>query len=265
MRELLWLGLRRLPLLRKLYAIPPLAGPLRWFSFRLMPSRETRPLRIRSGPGKGLVFNLNPRWETKIWEGSYEETAQEYFQTQLRSGSVFYDVGANFGFYSLLAARRGARVFAFEPDVQNAESLECHARLNSLEVGIDIIRAAVYSSSGSINLEPASCERGHGNAHVDVVKHASHFGVQVPCTTLDDFAREHAAPNVVKIDVEGAESEVLKGAERIFAESRPHLLCEVHDLANASFVEAWLIARGYEIRWLYENHELPSQLVATPR
>src|SRR6202022_674895 len=263
MREMVWLRLRRLPLLRKLYAIPPLAGPLRWLSFQLMPAGETRPLRVRSGPGKGLMFNLNPRWETEFWEGSYEKTGQEFFQTHRKSGSVFYDVGANFGFYSLLAARCGARVFAFEPDVQNAQSLECHARLNSLETRIDIIRAAVYSSSGSINLEPASFERNHGNAHV--VNHPSRSGVVVPCTTLDDFAREHAAPNVVKIDVEGAESEVLKGGERIFAESRPHLLCEVHDLANASFVETWLSTCGYEIRWLNENHELPRQLVATPR
>src|ERR1700694_4737511 len=166
MREMLWLGLRKSPLLRKLKAIPQLAGPLRWLSFQLMPSRAARMLRVRSGLGKGLMFHLNPRWETEFWEGSYEKTVQEFFETQLKSGCVFYDVGANFGFYSLLAARLGARVFAFEPDVQNAESLERHARLNSLETGIAIIRAAVYSSSGLINLVPASFERNHGNAHV---------------------------------------------------------------------------------------------------
>jgi len=211
-----------------------------------------------------LVFELNARWETAAWEGSYEQAAQEYLQKQLKAGSVFYDVGANFGFYSLLAARQGAHVFAFEPDVQNSESLERHARQNSLNAKIEIIRAAVYSKSGSIDLEPASFQRGHGNAHVVAVDR-SHPTVPVLCTTLDDFAREHVAPHVVKIDVEGAESEVLKGAEMVFAESRPHLLCEVHDPANASFVEAWLEARSYDIRWVEETDKLPRQLMATPR
>ena len=265
MRERLWLGLRRSAFLRRLYAIPAFIVPLKRLSFLLLPSSGTRPLRIRSGLGKGLVFELNPRWETAMWEGCYEQAAQEYFQKQLKSGCIVYDVGANFGFYSLLAARQGAQVFAFEPDVQIAESLERHARMNSLNTRIEIIRAAVYSFSGSIALDPANCQRGHGNAHVGVAVDPSHPTVSVPCTTLDDFAREHVAPDVVKIDVEGAESEVLRGAERVFAESRPQLLCEVHDPVNASFVEAWLKDKGYDIRWLDGRGKLPQQLLATAR
>jgi len=265
MREALWLGLRRSPLLRRLYAIPAFLGPLRWLSFVLLPSYGTRPLRVRSGPAKGLVFELNPRWEMAVWEGCYEQAAQDYLQKQLRSGRVFYDVGANFGFYSLLAARQGAQVFAFEPDVQIADSLERHTHLNFLNARIEIVRAAVYSTSGLIALHPASCRQGHGNAHVGLDWEPSHSTVPVPCTTLDDFARRHDAPDVVKIDVEGTESEVLKGAEKVFAESRPHLLCEVHDAANASFVEAWLRDRSYDIRWLEETDKLPRQLLATPR
>lgn len=265
MREALWLWLRRSPFLRNLYAIPAFLGPLRWLSFLLLPSHGMRPLRVRSGPSKGLVFELNPRWETATWEGCYEQAVQDYLQKQLRSGCVFYDVGANFGFYSLLAARQGAQVFAFEPDVQIAKSLERHARLNFLNARVEIIRAAVYSVTGSIALEPASCQRGHGNAHVGVALVPSHPTVSVPCTTLDDFARKHVAPDVVKIDVEGAESEVLKGAEKVFAVSRPHLLCEVHDPVNASFVEAWLEHRDYDFRWLDESDKLPRQLLATPR
>lgn len=265
MRERLWLAVRGSAFLRRLYAIPVFLGPLRWLSFLLLPSRGTRLLRVRGGPGKGLVFELNPRWETAAWEGCYEQAAQECLQEQLNAGCVFYDVGANFGFYSLLAARQGAQVFAFEPDVQIAESLERHARLNSLNARIEIIRAAVYSFSGSIALDPANCQRGHGNAHLVGTLATSRSSVSVLCMTLDDFAREHAAPDVVKIDVEGAESEVLRGAERVFAESRPQLLCEVHDPVNASFVEAWLKDRGYDIRWLDGRGKLPQQLLATAR
>ena len=265
MRERLWLAVRGSAFLRRLYAIPVFRDPLRRLSFLLLPSLGTRRVRVRGGPGKGLAFELNPRWETAAWEGCYEQAAQEYLQKQLKADSVFYDVGANFGLYSLLAARQGAQVFAFEPDVQIAESLERHARLNSLNTRIEIIRAAVYSFSGSIALDPANCQRGHGNAHIVVALASSRPSVPVLCMTLDEFAREHVAPNIVKIDVEGAESEVLKGAEKVFAESRPHVLCEVHDPANASFVEAWLKDRGYDIRWLDGSDKLPQQLLATPR
>lgn len=265
MREALWLQLRKLPLLRKLYAMQAFAGPMKRLSYLLVPSQGVRMLRVRSGPGKGLLFELNPRWETATWDGSYELEVQQILLERLKCGSVFYDVGANFGFYSLLAARQSAQVFAFEPDVQNAESLERHVRLNSLATKIEIIRAAVFSTSGYVALEPADSARGHGNAHVGPGTEHSHPTFKVPCTTLDDFAREHLAPDTLKIDVEGAESNVLKGAEKLFTHSRPHLICELHDPANASFVEAWLKTRDYELRWLDTNNSFPRQLVAAPK
>jgi FkbM family methyltransferase len=240
-------------------------GPMKRLSYLLVPSQGTRPLRVRSGPGRGLLFELNPRWEIPTWDGSYELEVQRILLERLKPGSVFYDVGANLGFYSLLAARQKAQVFAFEPDVQNAESLERHVRLNSLAANIEVIRAAVFSTSGFVALEPADSARGHGNAHVGPNTQHSNPTVKVPCITLDDFAREHVVPSTIKIDVEGAESNVLKGAEELFTHSRPHLICEVHDAANASFIEAWLKTRRYELRWLDTNNSFPRQLLAAPK
>jgi|HubBroStandDraft_6_1064221.scaffolds.fasta_scaffold545880_1 FkbM family methyltransferase len=265
MREVLWLRLRKSPLLRRLYASQVFTGSMKALSYLLVPSQGTRILRVRGGPGRGLLFELNPRWEIPTWDGSYEMEVQRVLQERLKPGSVLYDVGANIGFYSLLAARLGAQVCAFEPDVQNAESLARHARLNSLGAKIEVIRAAVFSTSGFVGLEPADSARGHGNAHVGTNTEHSNPTVQVPCTTLDDFAREHIAPDTIKIDVEGAESNVLKGSEKIFSDSRPYLICEVHDPANASFIEPWLKTRGYELRWLDTNNSFPRQLLAAPK
>jgi FkbM family methyltransferase len=241
------------------------AGPIKILSYLLVPSRGMRALRVRSGPGRGLLFELNPRWEIPTWDGSYELEVQQVLQERLKPGSVFYDVGANIGFYSLLAARQGAQVFAFEPDVQNAESLERHVRLNSIAAKIEVIRAAVFSTSGFVAFEPADSARGHGNAHVGTKTEDFNPKVEVPCTTLDDFTREHVVPDTIKIDVEGAESNVLSGAEKLFTHYRPHLICEVHDAANASFVDSWLKTQGYELRWLDSNSGFPRQLLATPR
>ena len=241
------------------------AAPMKSMSYLLVPSQEMRTLRVRSGPGRGLLFELNPRWEIPTWDGSYELEVQRVLQERLKPGSVLYDVGANIGFYSLLAARLGAQVFAFEPDVHNAESLARHARLNSFGAKIEVIRAAVFSTSGFVALEPAGSARGHGNAHVGTNTQHSNPTVHVPCTTLDDFAREHIVPDTIKIDVEGAESNVLEGAEKLFTHYRPHLICEVHDPANASFIEPWLKTRGYELRWLDTNNSFPRQLLAAPK
>jgi FkbM family methyltransferase len=241
------------------------AAPMKRLSYLLVPSKEMRTLRVRSGPGRGLLFELNPRWEVPTWDGSYELEVQRVLQERLKPGSVLYDVGANIGFYSLLAARQGAQVFAFEPDIQNAESLERHARLNSLGAKIEVIRAAAFSTTGFVALEPADSERGHGNAHVGTNRENTNPTVQVPCTTLDDFAREHIVPDTIKIDVEGSESNVLEGAEKLFTHYRPLLICEVHDFVNASFVDAWLKTRGYELQWLDTNNSFPRQLLAVPR
>jgi FkbM family methyltransferase len=216
-------------------------------SYLLEPSQGLRTFRVRNGPGRGLLFELNPRWETPTWDGRCELEVQRVLQERLKPGSVFYYVGANIGFYNLLAACQSAQVFAFEPDVQNAEALERHVRLSFLDAKIEVIRTAVFSTSGFVPLEPAASARGHGNAHVGPHTEHSHPTVKVPCTTLDDFAREHAVPDTIKIDAEGAESNVLKGAEKLFMHSRPQLICAVHDPANASFVEAWLQTRGYEL------------------
>jgi FkbM family methyltransferase len=63
--------------------------------------------------------------------------------------------------------------------------------------------------------------------------------ITVPCTTLDDFAARNPLPNIFKIDVEGAESEVLRGAEQLFRLWQPDVICEVYDATNASFVFDW--------------------------
>src|SRR5258707_11112873 len=178
MREAIWLRLRKSPLLRRLYTMRVFAGPMKSLSYLLVSSRGIRTLRVRSGPGRGLLFELNPRWEIPIWDGSYELEVQRALQERLKPGSVLYDVGANMGFYSLLAERQGAQVFSFEPDVQIAGSLERHARLNSLSAKIEVIRAAVFSASGFAALEPADTSRGHGNAHVGTQTEPSKSTVQ---------------------------------------------------------------------------------------
>jgi FkbM family methyltransferase len=260
MREALWLWLRGSEWLRKLYELPLARKPMTSLSHLLVPSRRKRRLRVRSGPGMGLMFEINPRWEIHLWEGDYELAVQQFLVDRLMPGAVFYDVGGGFGFHSFLAARLGAHVFAFEPDEENAKSLRHHAELNALTPKIEIVRLAVLATSGVTHFEPAPQERGHGNGQVS---EGGGHAITVHCTSLDDFVGLNPLPNLIKIDVEGSESDVLKGAEELFDRCRPSVICEVHDAANALFVSEWLKRKRYSVEYIGNRSEYPVHLVAT--
>ncbi len=203
---------------------------------------------MRSGPCRGLLLEVSPTWPTAFWEGTYESEVQLAAEARLGPGTVFYDVGGGIGFYSLLAARKGARAFVFEPLPENARSIVSHARLNSLEGSIELCPMAAYSHCGRLALEFTQ----HGS-QLAPGSHRWDRGrreLEVQCITLDEFSRTHPAPTLVKVDVEGGEGEVLKGAEGLFERVRPSLICELHDAENARFVNEWLKARQYSVTWL---------------
>ena len=229
-----------------------------------MPSSRRVRMRVQAGPGKGLLLEVNPRWEHCFLEGVYELEVQNLIERFCRPGVTFFDVGSNFGYHSMLAMRYGAQAFAFEPDSTIADNLLLHTKLNGFRDRIRLERLAVFSHSGEILLHPVDDRTPHGNAHVYAPESTVAGAVRARCITLDDFAASNPAPGIVKIDVEGAESEVLKGAERIFQSHRPLLICEVHDAENEEFILAWLGEKYYGMRWLEPTQDFPRQLFAWP-
>ena len=265
MRERLWLAVRRLPGVRRLLAVPMLGRLMRSVSYLLLPSYSQRSLKVQSGPGKGLRLTLNPRWETAMWQGTYESSVQRELVNLLGPTKILYDVGGGIGFYSLLAAKSGALALVFEPDAYNAKCIRRNAEVNGFSSQIRIFETAVFSQTGRLTLDPALQRTGHGNAHV-VADPANLAALPlVPCTALDDFVGDQPAPDVIKIDIEGIESEALKGAEKLFAAFRPQLICEVHDSANAEFIERWAEKMGYTLRCLASPGSFPVQLLGSPK
>jgi FkbM family methyltransferase len=155
-------------------------------------------------PGGERVLML-PAYRHMAWN------AVEYaaFREAARPGGVALDVGANVGAYALALGfwlRPGGRVYAFEPAPDSFRGLAAHVRLNGLEGTVVPVQAAAAGFTGSARLQ------------VDGVSGENRLGPEgqgeaVQAITLDDFcAREGINPAFIKVDVEGFELEVLKGA-----------------------------------------------------
>jgi FkbM family methyltransferase len=254
--------------LRKIYAfanrVPILGSALKNFSRTAIPSDTLVWTSIRSGPGKGLWIHLNPRYEMEYLEGGYEAPVERILLSNLRPGTVFYDVGAHIGVFSLIAARNlGAQgsVFVFEPDPSNVRRITEHASRNQLD-SMRIIPKAVYSTVGRLRFQRANFQSSMNRGVLLEDAAAEISTIEVETITLDAIAREHALPSLIKIDVEGSEAAVLQGSEEIFRSAKPLIVCEIHHEQASSDVKRWLLARGYEFQWLESSTEFPRHLFA---
>jgi FkbM family methyltransferase len=225
--------------------VPPFAKLLRRAVIRSVGGRR-RVVRVLSGIARGRRLDVDLGSQKAYWTGRYERQLQRFLRETLRPGDVFYDVGAHQGFFSVCAARLGARVYAFEPVEGNLRQLHRNIELNDADV--EIVAVAVSDAGGRVGLA-----RGASSA-----QWRTEPGDAVAAVTLDDFARDHPAPRVVKIDVEGAELHVLRGAVRVLREHRPIVVCELHGREIREQVRGLL--EGYEFRTL----ESERRLVAVP-
>lgn len=165
-------------------------------------------------------------------------TKQLAFARWLAPGQVVYDLGANVGFYTLLAAKRVGPtgwVHAFEPLPENVWFLQRHVLLNQLN-NVSIHPCAVSNVGGKQRFaigEDRSTGRLDESGRLDV-----------DGLTLDEFVFKlrNPLPQVIKIDVEGAEARALVGAHRVLAAAKPTIFLATH--GKASQEECWQLLRS---------------------
>jgi FkbM family methyltransferase len=137
----------------------------------------------------------------------------------LRPGDVFVDVGANVGSYTVLAALLGARVVAVEPIPETFAGLMANIRLNGMDSAVTAHRLGISDRSGVLRFTIENGTVNHVMAGGDQVA-----GTEVPVATLDSILTG-VSPAVIKIDVEGFELAVVKGAARTL--QNPSLLAVI--------------------------------------
>lgn len=196
-------------------------GKILRLPLRLIPKGMVLP--ILQGRLRGTKWVVGAG-EHGYWLGSYEMGKRLAFEREIKPGSTVYDIGANVGYFSLLASilvGESGKVFAFEPLPRNVEFLRKHISINKLS-NIEVIEAAVSSQSGEAFFDlGASTAMGHLS---------DSGGLEIQMVSLDDMvsAGEIKPPDYIKLDVEGAEYDALRGAEVVIDKFQPVLFLDTH-------------------------------------
>ena len=222
-----------------------------------------RDVAVRNGIAKGLKFNTGESCP-ELALGTYEVPIQNIFAQHLKTGDVFYDIGANVGFFTIIAAKLvGAtgKVYAFEPGQGNASSIRHNAELNNFNQ-VEVIEKAVSHSSGEGQLLLAQYSGGHALATADAPPDLA-GEVTVDLVSIDDLIAQKKIqpPNFVKVDVEGAELDVLKGMTETIKTYQPTIIYEVDDGDRAAYerkyqeLESFLQSLNYQVTQTENSYE----------
>lgn len=203
---------------------------------------------IVRGPLRGKKWILGAASHA-CWIGTYEVENLVAFAAAITPGACIYDIGANVGIYTLLAGLRAGpsgKVYAFEPVPRNLHYLRRHINMNKLQ-NCCIMEVVVSDAEGTQRFSAANWEDSMGRLSAD-------GELEVPSVTLDRFIygeKERRPPDLIKIDVEGAELLVLQGASRALSKYHPHLIIEVHGSQQHRDCHEFLAAKGYKLKEEY--------------
>jgi FkbM family methyltransferase len=212
-------AIRTAPILRRADPIWDAVRPVFDRCLRLAYGRRGIVARVAGGE----TLLLDPACRTFTWVPDNAETEDDFWKAVMGSivpGDTFADVGANIGVYSISAARRGALVTSFEPNPDIAALLRRNVDLNGVSEHVSVREVAVAARPGELHLLPVGA---HGCAgRIDELGEITVKAVQLT---------EHY--DLLKIDVEGYELEVLRGADALLGDpaKRPRaIFLELHPL-----------------------------------
>lgn len=188
--------------------------------------------------------------------GSWEPEVIEAISQTVSKGQVALDIGAQSGFYTLLLSKLvgpEGRVVAFEPLPPNYRILDQNIELNRAS-NVLVVKKALMDRAGqlSLTIPPRDSLLLAG----ELLNEKEHETLLVPAVSLDDYLAELRWPvHFIKMDVEGAEEAILRGAVRTIEMHHPAMLIEVHafnQYGQQHPVVSLLQEMGYEINWLSE-------------
>ncbi len=228
---------------------------VRW-PLRLIPSSMT--VRIMQGGNKGYKWVVGSGVHG-YWLGTYEIEKQLLIMNYCKTAQIAYDIGAHVGFYTLLFSRlvgSYGRVYCFEPDLRNLYYLKRHLLMNRIS-NVCVFPIAVGNQTGyRYFCESQSSSMGHLSEKCE--------NSIVISDRIDRLVYEYRLvkpPDIMKIDVEGAEFEVLKGMMETVKRCKPIIFIAFHTSENKKLICQLLSELRFKIEVI---GDMPDEIVAIP-
>lgn len=201
-------------------------------------------VKIKAGPLAGKKWIISSG--SKYILGIQEVYKTDAFVSNFKKGDTFYDIGAHVGYFSAIAAsinNGSGEIFAFEPRPMNIKFFRKHMQVNRF-LNVRLFEAAVGDCEKEVGFDP-----GHGSATGHV---CSDGKIKVRQLWIDQMIRDGliSSPDFVKIDVEGAEMDVLRGLKDVISDRRPKMLIATHNNKCHSFVLDFLRKHDYKLQVL---------------
>ena len=237
-----------------------------------------RPKEIRSRTFWGGEMNvIYPETVSmNIWRyGYFEEAVCLYIINHLKEGMTFIDIGAHFGFFTLLGSHLvgpKGRVLAFEPTPSTCRQLQKNIVNYSEHPNIQIFNCAAYNEEREIKfydygIQYSALNSGFGIRRKDAAAIAKNE-IKVEARKLDNILKERGIDHVdlIKIDAESSEIHVLRGMAETLKNSRPALILEVGDfeidgVPRSKEIVAWLQGMGYSPYQVREGKMVPHEVM----
>lgn len=232
-------------------------GRLLRLPLRLLPPSFIMP--ILQGPCRGCRWTVGST-NHGAWLGSYERETQLKMAQVVRPGWVAYDIGAHVGVYTLLLShlvKPEGHVVSFEPVPKNLSFLHGHIEMNKL-LNVTIVEAALSDHEG---LDHFKLEESSAMGHLD-----KDGELKIQTLTMDSYVqRSGRLPDLIKIDVEGAEAAVLRGAQQLLRERPPVIFLSTHGMEAHKTCCAILSQGGYTLQPLSAvGLEQAREIIALP-
>ena len=149
------------------------------------------------------------------WDKFHEPVIRKHILEGITPGTVFFDVGANAGEYTIRAAQKGALVVAFEPSIYDCFVLRENLHLNNLTASVLPVALSDQTGILTLNERWSSMNSNLGACWVNM--------------TLDEISEKLPVPKIIKIDVEGQELSVIRGGRHMLAKHHQEIFLEFHE------------------------------------
>lgn len=180
------------------------------FVYNLIVKKIIKPSDVAEVMGHKMFLDAKDALRLSIY-GVHEPTETEILKKLIKKNDVVLDIGANIGYYTLIAAKlvgKNGKVYAFEPDTVNFEIIKKNVEINGYH-NVTLIQKAVSNRTKKIKLY--LCEE-NGADHKIYDDGTDRNSIEIESTSLDDFFRDYRGKiNLIKIDAQGSEGHILEG------------------------------------------------------